>query len=145
MVRPLGACLHAEDQVAGRELLWKLSLDADVPNQIIFYCELYLGYMGDSRVTERLKSHSFNPESKEYWGRTVALANLNDLDALRAFRDKLLDPRDEYETLFLMTCATRNCDQFKGCQTGPELIMFKRPLLPDRLYFQFISSKAFYR
>jgi hypothetical protein len=120
-LKPLWDVAHDIDREAAKELIWKLLDDADTSEVVRFASTIYLGYMGDSGVTERLRLGYSSPVSVENLGYIVALANLNELDALLLLRDELTNPKDEYSVLRILGC-TRNCSQFEGCNDASELV-----------------------
>ena len=120
-LKPLWACAHDDDRDAAKELIWKLLEDVETSVRVQFACTIYLGYLGDVRVTQRLRLGYSAPMSVQNFGYVVALANLNELDALLLLRDELTSPKDEYSTLRILGC-TRNCTQFEDCDNTSELV-----------------------
>lgn len=119
--RPLWACAHDDDQDAAKKLIWELLDDAESSEMVRLACTISLGYMGDSRIAARLRLGYSSPMTIANFGYVVALANLNELDALLLLRDELSNPSDEFSTQRILG-ATRNCTQFGDCENCAELV-----------------------
>lgn len=130
-LKPLWACVHDEDRDAAKELIWKLLEDVETSEIVRSACTIYLGYMGDSRVMQRLRLGYTAPMSIQNLGYVVALANLNELDALLLLRDELVSSKDEYSTLRILGC-TRNCSEFEDCDNTSELVSRISGLISNR-------------
>ena len=65
--------------------------------------------------------HEIKISDPFHYGYVVALANLNELDALLLLRDELVSQEDEFSTVRILGC-TRNCSELQDCDNTSELV-----------------------